>query len=832
MNRATILTATVLGLTIGCAHAPVVEAPAPPVYAVPAAESYFALNGTKIFHHEDVTNSTVRSRLGWMRELGVQWDRSDIWWHVLEPEPGRWDFSRADAAFATLEANGIQWYPILAYHRAGWGDFEGPRTPEQLAAWSTYVEQVLTRYGNRAPVWSVWNEPNIVNFWRPEPNPADYAALLRATHEVRQRVAPNAQLAGLAIAPLGGWDRGFTERVLQAGAGAWFDIFDYHYYTNAAPEDIVARELAEIRAVLDRYDATKPIWVSEAGVSARIADKPESYDEQASLVVRNHLVALSGGVERFFYFDLQNWWDDKPDEWDAVLGLVEAGGERKPSFFAYRTMVQQVDGRDIIGRFQPAAGIEAVLLRHRTNGLYSLAAWSTAGEKPFAPALATESGTLTLFDGKMIPLAAGATTTLSHHPVYIAPVDPAAYAPHAGLRPSLPLVILTPGESRPLGMIADPALENWDIRYEGNDGAPALWAPMLGMITAADDAPPGTHRGVARWVVTPPGGGAPVTVVQPLAVQITERLSLTMRPHGETGPLTAEIHVANRVAEPLSGTLEVGFVESASGAELWVDAVDIAAIAPQGTHVVELPIPRTVARMAGAGEFFARLAGHEARPQRAVAVPRLAGPVPVEGLLDRLSSGTPISIGEPRQIVRNHGTWTPANASARVWVAVADAGLMVAADVTDQQPMNNPHAGREMWRGDGLEVYLGLGGPTRRTVINKDFEYQIGLAPTGPGGTARAFLYHRDVELDTATVLARATETGWALEALIPWEALGATAPAVGQWIGLDVTLDDVDEGDWAPAANVAGRALAWNGTGMNWINPSGWGMGLVVAPR
>jgi len=46
--------------------------------------------------------------------------------------------------------------------------------------------------------------------------------------------------------------------------------------------------------------------------------------------------------------------------------------------------------------------------------------------------------------------------------------------------------------------------------------------------------------------------------------------------------------------------------------------------------------------------------------------------------------------------------------------------------------------------------------------------------------------------------------------------------------IGLDAAVNDLDRDDWAPAGNEPGRALMWNGTGTNWIDPSGWGMAIL----
>ena len=196
-------------------------------------------------------------------------------------------------------------------------DKNAPTTEADRQAFARYVEKVVTRYKNDFTYWEVWNEPNILPFWTPEPNADDYAALLKITSETARKADPDCKLTAPTTAPLGTYDRKFIERLYQLGCKDYFDVFDYHYYRNHPPEDEVPAELADIKALMRRYGDDKPIWITETGVSSPIENKPESYEKQAGLVVRNQLLCLACGVERIFYFDLQNWTDAKDASWDS-----------------------------------------------------------------------------------------------------------------------------------------------------------------------------------------------------------------------------------------------------------------------------------------------------------------------------------------------------------------------------------------------------------------------------------------------------------------------------------------------------------------------------------
>ena len=178
------------------------------------ARTYFAINGSKVFHIPNEMDGVVAQRLAWMKELGVLWDRSDWWWHVIEPERGRFDFSLPDRIVERFEAHGVQIYPILCYGAAWFEEGKnGPSTEEERRAFADYVYKTVDRYKEHFTYWSIWNEPNILPFWAPEPNADDYAALLKVAYKAAKRADPECKICAPVVAPLQGYDRKFVERL-------------------------------------------------------------------------------------------------------------------------------------------------------------------------------------------------------------------------------------------------------------------------------------------------------------------------------------------------------------------------------------------------------------------------------------------------------------------------------------------------------------------------------------------------------------------------------------------------------------------------------------------
>ncbi|MCK5853072.1 beta-galactosidase, partial [bacterium] len=308
-----------------------------------AAISPFAINAVKPFHLYHNLDTTGELRFALLKETGAKWDRTDFWWGRIEPEKGKFDFSFPDHVVKTFEKHNISLLPILNYTAAWATNGYAPTSPKELSDFSNYVYKVVKRYPQFSH-WEVWNEPNLIHFWKPEPNVNDYTKLLKITAIAARKANPNVKLVGGSLAYS---DADYLKKMYQNGAKGSFDVFSYHYYKVTPPEKEVIDELNKIIIVMNRFgDTSTPIWITEMGTSNH-PDRGVDEAHQAAYLTRNYFIALSfPRVERIFQFDLMNWTDKRvADGWGRQLGLVRADGTRKISFYAYSNMVARISPR-------------------------------------------------------------------------------------------------------------------------------------------------------------------------------------------------------------------------------------------------------------------------------------------------------------------------------------------------------------------------------------------------------------------------------------------------------------------------------------------------------
>jgi hypothetical protein len=157
--------------------------------------------------------------------------------------------------------------------------------PDRDAPYGAFLKALVQRYGNsgsfwsqhpnlpRHPIrlWTVWNEPNFLYNWGPQPFQRSYVALLRAAHAAVKSADPGAKVILAGVANFA-WTT-LAQIYAIRGASRYFDVVDIHPYTKQVPG--VFEILRRVRAVMAQHgDQRKPIivgeytWPSSLGQSA------------------------------------------------------------------------------------------------------------------------------------------------------------------------------------------------------------------------------------------------------------------------------------------------------------------------------------------------------------------------------------------------------------------------------------------------------------------------------------------------------------------------------------------------------------------------------------
>ena len=298
---------------------------------------------------------------------GAGWIRDEVYWSEIEKEKGAFRFPAAyDLYLRAARARGIRVLLILDFSNPLYtgSDKRAPATDAERQLFARYCREVVAccmPLGVRH--YEIWNEPNASTFWRPQPNPEDYAKLLEPAYRACKETDPEATVLGCSTA---GTDLDFIGRVMRAGGARFMDGVSFHPYCQPNPPE---RRLLTDIAKVEKLAPGKPLWITEFGYPTHSGPAGVDEETQANYLVRAFLLAKSSpAVERVCWYDFQNDGADG-EEAEFNFGLIRSDRAPKPAYPAYKTMASlvgdlpsaelQVDGGTYVARFEAA---EAPLL--------------------------------------------------------------------------------------------------------------------------------------------------------------------------------------------------------------------------------------------------------------------------------------------------------------------------------------------------------------------------------------------------------------------------------------------------------------------------------------
>jgi hypothetical protein len=282
--------------------------------------------------------------------IGVRWLREDFSWAAIEPRKGRFDWRATDRLMRNASQAGMNVVALVGY-APSWANgrhADDKYPPLNPRAYADAAVAIADRYGKRGSFWAhnrklkprplaameLWNEPWSATFWKPEPDVAAYAALVRATAprlaarhpEIEVLVSGDLHFSfsdghDYANGTHRDWEHGFLAALLREDFA--FDSIDgyaVHPYSEAhgpyattipffADQRIAQQWLYQkvllIRDTLDAAGRLKPLWSTELGWSTN-GDVDEAtqgrYVEEA---LKRAVDEWSGFVARSFVYVLE-----------------------------------------------------------------------------------------------------------------------------------------------------------------------------------------------------------------------------------------------------------------------------------------------------------------------------------------------------------------------------------------------------------------------------------------------------------------------------------------------------------------------------------------------
>jgi hypothetical protein len=314
-----------------------------------------------------LTREQVDQLLDTAKSAGTSVVAAGVSFAALEPTSaapvGEW--STLDAYVTDARARGMR-VRFQVYGLPDWARDPGdpgvstapwlaPHSSNELGAWSSFLQRLVTHFGTNVAYYEIWNEPNIEDFWWGGPSPSGYAALLHESYTAINGV--NSQ-AKVMFGGLSRNDLGFLQQVYAsldntyATAAAdrhYFDILNVHPYTLGRSPTIYSTayvwtaqfglmdenftgfsRLKDYMA--SRGEGSKHIYIGEYGFPTQaVGAFPAVSDSTRALYLADaYSIARSTG-----YVEGLCWYYFYPTPWDgAEWTLLDSNGNGNLTFDA------------------------------------------------------------------------------------------------------------------------------------------------------------------------------------------------------------------------------------------------------------------------------------------------------------------------------------------------------------------------------------------------------------------------------------------------------------------------------------------------------------------
>ena len=366
--RLLFLLATILFLAIA-AFSPVAVAAEP--LPAPAIPDSFGVN----IHFTGIPRD-----LKMIADAGFKFIRMDLAWSRVERTKGEYDFMESgyDALTLGCEKLGIRVLYILDYSNKLYESDRSVRTEAGRKAFADFAAAAAKRYAGKGVLWEIWNEPNIRQFWTPQPSMDDYSKLVEAAAPRIRQADPNARVLAGATSQI---PLEWLEACFKDGLLNWIDALSVHPYRPQPPETVIG-DYARLRELIARYaPAGKkiPVISGEWGYSNVNWDKsPLTEQQQADYLVRMFLINSYEKIPVSIWYDWKNDGTD-PKEREHNFGTVKHDLNPKAAYIAAKVLSSTLAGYSISERLDLANEDDfAFMLR---NGDNEAVAFWTLGTK-------------------------------------------------------------------------------------------------------------------------------------------------------------------------------------------------------------------------------------------------------------------------------------------------------------------------------------------------------------------------------------------------------------------------------------------------------------------
>jgi len=244
---------------------------------------------------------------------GISHVRDEIGWSGVERKKGELEFpERGDEFINKAVSLGIEPLLVLDYANKFYDDGNYPASPEAIAGFARYSEQVARHFKGRVKHYEVWNEYTGGCGMKGKPKSVAevYAKMIEPVFKGVKEIDPGATIIGIGgDNPRDEPHRAAMARMLKAGAVRFMDAASIHPYRY--PQDPDSSELLKAieaaRGIVADAGGQQRLWITEIGWPTHLGQSGVSERVQAQMIVRAHVIAMASQcVDKLFWYDFKD----------------------------------------------------------------------------------------------------------------------------------------------------------------------------------------------------------------------------------------------------------------------------------------------------------------------------------------------------------------------------------------------------------------------------------------------------------------------------------------------------------------------------------------------
>ncbi len=281
-------------------------------------------------------NNTVLAKV---KEAGIGWIRIDINWNEIESRRGQFNYKEVDRVVNYANSNGLKVLAVLAY-TPSWANGGKSRNypPLKTNYWTNFVSVTVQRYKGKIKYWSIWNEPNVDDFFKGSPQTYTNDILIPASNTIKS-IDPNSKIVAPDVtyltSPDNRWDT-YIKPILNKGKN-YIDIVSMHIYDSKGAQAIMDKiEKGDVvyDSIMHILNITgcggKDFWLTETGWSTASISEDQQAENYLNILKK---VLNSSSVDKIFFYEI------KDIENVSYYGILRSNNTPKKAYYTYKNFI-------------------------------------------------------------------------------------------------------------------------------------------------------------------------------------------------------------------------------------------------------------------------------------------------------------------------------------------------------------------------------------------------------------------------------------------------------------------------------------------------------------